>query len=156
MWQGPDGKTIIAALNPGSYGSGVTDDLSKEPPPPPAPNPNAAPAGRGGRGVGRREEDWVKRIDLDGKVTGVYADYHYVGTGDIGGATTESSVKLLEAMSPGTDLEPDRRLMIPIHNLADAKRMKQFLTSLASALKAARTMHRATQVGQANDSKNGT
>ena len=107
LWQGPDGKTIIAALNPGSYGSGVTDDLSKEPPPPPAPNPNAAPAGRGGRGVGRREEDWVKRIDLDGKVTGVYADYHYVGTGDIGGATTESSVKLLEAIvTKGTAVLP--------------------------------------------------
>ena len=28
----------------------------------------------------------MKRIELDGKVTGVYADYHYVGTGDIGGA----------------------------------------------------------------------
>ncbi len=44
------------------------------------------------------EQDWVKRIDLDGKVTGVYADYHYVGTGDIGGATEESTVKLLEAI----------------------------------------------------------
>ena len=40
----------------------------------------------------------MKRIDLDGKVTGVYADYHYVGTGDIGGAVREESVKLLEAM----------------------------------------------------------
>ncbi len=44
------------------------------------------------------EQDWVKRIDLNGKVTGVFADYHYVGTGDIGGATQESSVKLLEAI----------------------------------------------------------
>ena len=44
------------------------------------------------------EQDWVKRIDLDGKVTGVFADYHYVGTGDIGGATAESTVKLLEAI----------------------------------------------------------
>ena len=30
-------------------------------------------------------------------MTGVYADYHYVGTGDIGGAVSEESVKLLEA-----------------------------------------------------------
>jgi len=30
--------------------------------------------------------------------TGVYADYHYIGTGDIGGAVDEESVKLLEAM----------------------------------------------------------
>ena len=39
-----------------------------------------------------------KRIDLDGKVTGVFADYQYVGTGDIGGATSESTVRMLEAI----------------------------------------------------------
>src|SRR3981189_3104995 len=44
------------------------------------------------------EQDWVKRIDINGKATGVFADYHYVGTGDIGGATQESTVKLLEAI----------------------------------------------------------
>ena len=44
------------------------------------------------------EQNWVKRIDLNGKVTGVFADYHYVGTGDIGGATHESTIKLLEAI----------------------------------------------------------
>ncbi len=90
IWEGTDGKTIIAALNPGGYGSNVTTDLSKEPPPPPPPGPN----GRGGRGG---ETDWVKRIDIDGKLTGVYADYQYVGTGDIGGATGEETAKLLEA-----------------------------------------------------------
>ena len=37
LWEGPDGKTIIAALNPGSYGSGVTYRPQQEPPPPPAP-----------------------------------------------------------------------------------------------------------------------
>ena len=40
----------------------------------------------------------MTRIDLDGKVTGVFADYHYVGTGDIGGAADEETVKLLEAI----------------------------------------------------------
>ncbi len=74
----------------------VNTDLSKEPPPPPPVDPNAQ-GGRGRGGRGPREQDWVKRIDLDGKVTGVYADYHYVGTGDIGGAVCEESVKLLEA-----------------------------------------------------------
>jgi alpha-mannosidase len=44
------------------------------------------------------EQDWVKRIALDGNVTGIFADYKYVGTGDIGGATLESTVKLLEAI----------------------------------------------------------
>ena len=39
----------------------------------------------------------MKRIAIDGKATGVYADYHYIGTGDIGGAVDEESVKLLEA-----------------------------------------------------------
>jgi alpha-mannosidase len=96
IWQGTDGKTVIAALNPGGYGSTVSTDLSKEPPPPPPVDPNAQ-GGRGRGGRGPREQDWVKRIDLDGKVTGVYADYHYVGTGDIGGAVSEESVKLLEA-----------------------------------------------------------
>ncbi len=91
IWEGPDGRTIIAALNPGGYGSTIRTDLSA-PPPPPAPN---AQPGRAGRGP--REEDWTKRISLDGQVTGVFADYHYIGTGDIGGAVDEESVKLLEA-----------------------------------------------------------
>jgi alpha-mannosidase len=82
VWEGPDGKTIIAALNPGGYGSNIATDLSKEP----------APGGRGG------EENWVKRVQLDGEVTGVYADYHYVGTGDTGGATEEYTARMLEAM----------------------------------------------------------
>ena len=82
IWEGPDGKTILAALNPGGYGSGIRTDLSK------------APEAGGGRGG----DDWVSRIALDGKVTGVFADYKYIGTGDIGGSTDEETVKLLEAM----------------------------------------------------------
>jgi hypothetical protein len=54
----------------------------------------------------------------------------------------QAMVKLLEAMSPGTDLEPDRRLMIPLHNLDDPKVMKQFLALLGVALKAGRTLKR--------------
>jgi hypothetical protein len=59
------------------------------------------------------------------------------------GRARQAFVRLLEAMSPGTDLEPDRRFMIPLHNLADPKTMKQFLSVLATALKAGRTLHRA-------------
>ncbi len=95
IWEGTDGKTIVAALNPGSYSGSITGDLSKSPAPPPPPAPNAQP-GRGGRGP--REEDWVKRIQINGDLTGVYADYHYYGTGDVGGSPTEASVKLLEAI----------------------------------------------------------
>ncbi len=40
--------------------------------------------------------DWPKRISLDGKATGLPVDFHYYGTGDIGGSPTEASVKLLE------------------------------------------------------------
>ncbi|MCX6629849.1 MAG: hypothetical protein NTW28_19705, partial [Candidatus Solibacter sp.] len=74
IWEGTDGKTVIAALNPGDYNGNVTADISKSPAPPPAPDPNAQP-GRGARGP--REEDWVKRIQINGDLTGVYADYHY-------------------------------------------------------------------------------
>ncbi len=73
MWIGPDGHGVVAALNPGSYGGNVTTDLSSDP-------------------------EWVKRVNLDGRVTGVFADYHYYGTGDVGGSPEENSVKALEAI----------------------------------------------------------
>jgi alpha-mannosidase len=92
IWEGPDGKTVIAALNPGGYGSSVTYDLSKTPPPPPPPDP-ANPNQRRSSGT-----DWPARIDLDGKVTGVFGDYMYYGTGDTGGSPNESSVKFMEAI----------------------------------------------------------
>ncbi len=106
LWTGPDGKSVVAALNPGSYNGSVYTDLSKEPPPPSPPpqltnEEKARLTPQQLRAVQRprtTEPDWVKRIDLDGKVTGVYADYHYVGTGDVGGAPQEASVKLLEAI----------------------------------------------------------
>ncbi len=106
VWTGPDGKSIIAALNPGGYTGTASTDLSKEPGPPP-PRPaltdeqlaQLTPQQRAARLRPRQfEQDWVKRIDMDGKLTGIYADYHYVGTGDIGGGPPEASVKLLEAI----------------------------------------------------------
>jgi alpha-mannosidase len=109
MWVGPDGKGVIAALNPGGYGSNVYTDLSKEPASPPsasAPQLTSEERARltpqQANAVARQrpvEQDWVQRINLNGTVTGVFADYHYVGTGDIGGATQESTVKLLEAIA---------------------------------------------------------
>jgi alpha-mannosidase len=88
LWEGPDGKTILAALNPGSYTSTVNSDLTKNNPPPPGTRPNS-----------EYTWNWPERIDYNGKVTGVFADYHYIGTGDIGGSPPESSVKMLEAMA---------------------------------------------------------
>lgn len=109
LWEGPDGSTVMAALNPGGYGSQISTDLSKEPP------------------AGSREQDWVQRIHLDGTVTGVFADYHYIGTGDIGGAVNEESVKLLEAMVtqgmavlPGDGPAPVRMGDGPVHVISSA------------------------------------
>ncbi len=46
----------------------------------------------------RFQGDWAARVLNNGKVTGVFTDYHYFGTGDIGGAPNEESVKRLEAI----------------------------------------------------------
>ncbi len=97
IWEGPDGKTIIAALNPLSYGSQVTYDISKTPPPPPGPDP--ALSAQQNQTRSRGQEDWVKRIQTNGNLTGIFADYHYVGTGDVGGSPNEASVRLMEAIT---------------------------------------------------------
>ena len=82
VWTGPDGRSVIAALNPESYSGGVSYDLTKSTAPPDV----------------RNFIDWPKRVDLDGKVSGVFTDYHYYGTGDIGGSPDENSVRLVEEM----------------------------------------------------------
>jgi alpha-mannosidase len=46
----------------------------------------------------RFQSDWAARVDNNGKVSGVQTDYHYYGTGDIGGTPDEDSVKRLEAI----------------------------------------------------------
>lgn len=86
MWIGPDGRGVIAALNPGSYSGNVTTDLTSDP-------------------------EWVNRVQLDGHVTGLFADYHYYGTGDVGGAPEENSVKAVEAILDKTavSLPPPRK-----------------------------------------------
>ena len=97
VWVGPDGKSVIAALNPGGYGSRVHSDLS-QPPPQLTPQQEAQMTPEQKTAFQRsKDTNWVDRINLDGKVTGVFADYHYVGTGDVGGATNEDTVRILEA-----------------------------------------------------------
>jgi alpha-mannosidase len=93
VWEGLDGKTVMAALNPGGYGDNVTYDLSKSPAPPPPPDPNNPQQRRP-----RRDEDWPARVKMNGDLTGVYADYHYYGTGDIGGSPQEASIAFMEAI----------------------------------------------------------
>ena len=96
IWEGPDGKTILAALNPGSYGGSVTYDLSKTPPPPPPAPPATAAVPQ--PQAPRPLVDWPARINFNGQVTGVFTDYMYYGTGDTGGTPSEASVKLMDAI----------------------------------------------------------
>jgi alpha-mannosidase len=51
--------------------------------------------------LNRHQSDWAARVELNGQVSGVSADYHYYGTGDIGGTPNEDSVKRLEAIISG-------------------------------------------------------
>ncbi|HEX8292447.1 MAG TPA: hypothetical protein VF570_11865, partial [Pyrinomonadaceae bacterium] len=88
VWEGPDGRGVIAAFNPRPYDSNVREDYSKSPPPAAA-NP----------AVNYSPQDWPKRIRRNGEVSGLFADYTYFGSvGDKGGAPFEFSVKMLDAV----------------------------------------------------------
>ncbi|MCX6284273.1 MAG: alpha-mannosidase, partial [Bacteroidetes bacterium] len=67
-WKGTDGKGVLAALNATDYGGDVE------------PRCDTVKA-------------WVDRVLDNGKKYGVYADYRYFGTGDIGGAPSPLAVK---------------------------------------------------------------
>jgi len=138
VWVGPDGESVLAGINPGSYSAGIDTDLSK-PLPPESPNPtfddlqqkigelqrklqqqeqshqpfdqkdvqtffglrseqSAMARGRRDQDFERYQNDWAARVAQNGKVSGVFADYHYYGTGDIGGTPDEDSVNRLEAI----------------------------------------------------------
>ena len=84
-WQGPDGRGVIAALNPGSYGGQIQTDISNSP-------AHYIP------GIRTQPEDWPQRVQHNGVVSGLFTDYHYYGTGDTGGAPREDSVRMLEAI----------------------------------------------------------
>ncbi len=71
VWNGPDGKGVIAGLDPGAYVGEVMENLANS-------------------------DGWRNRINTNGKASGVYADLHYYGTGDQGGAPTERSVAMME------------------------------------------------------------
>lgn len=116
IWEGTDGQTVIAALNPIEYVGGIRYDLSKTPPSPPAGYTVAQLTN-----WNTKVTNWVSRIAIDGKLTGIYADYHYVGTGDIGGATDEESIKFLEALiTKGTMILPPADEPSGAHAVIDA------------------------------------
>jgi alpha-mannosidase len=85
VWEGPDGSSVIAAFNPGSYSADIRYDLSRSETTPP-------------NGV-----DWPKRVQRNGAVSGLFTDYHYYGTGDVGGAPREPSVQLVESIVSKND-----------------------------------------------------
>lgn len=75
-WEGPDGRSIVAALDPGAYVGEVTENLATS-------------------------TTWLARIQNNGAKSGgpgkgVFTDYHYYGTGDKGGGPKESSVDMVE------------------------------------------------------------
>lgn len=76
-WIGPDGKAIVAALDPGSYAADITEDLSQN-------------------------TSWLARIQNTGKMSGAYVDYHYYGTGDQGGAPRAAAVQWVEKSIAGS------------------------------------------------------
>jgi alpha-mannosidase len=87
IWEGVDGRGVIAALNPGPYSSTLWYDLSR--------SPSAAGSGTEER---KAMVDWPERIRRNGETGGIYADYMYFGRGDQGGAPQESSIRLLQAI----------------------------------------------------------
>ncbi len=88
VWNGPDGKGVVAALDPGAYVGEVLEDLSKS-------------------------NGWLNRINANGKVSGTYVDYHYYGTGDKGGAPTERSVKMVQqSVSGGVGDDSERKVRV--------------------------------------------
>jgi alpha-mannosidase len=89
-WQGLDGRGVIAALNPGSYGGQIKEDISKSPI---ITDPNAR----------NNPVDWPARVQRNGRASGLFTDYHYYGTGDTGGAPREDSVRLLETIVSHND-----------------------------------------------------
>ncbi len=70
LWEGPDGATLLAVLNPDGYGDGIDEDLSRSP-------------------------RWRERLRALGEASGVHAGYKYFGVGDRGGAPDEESLRWL-------------------------------------------------------------
>lgn len=78
VWNGPDGKGIIAALNAETYTGNVDKRLDKE-------------------------DKWINRLNEDQKKTGYAFDYRYYGVGDRGGAPRENDVKNAEGSLKNSD-----------------------------------------------------
>ncbi len=76
VWEGVDGSSLVAALNPGSYAADLAADLSAD---------SAVCA----------------TVAKQGAASGAFAGVRYFGTGDTGGGPTEASVQWLERSLAG-------------------------------------------------------
>ena len=104
VWEGPDGRSVIAALNATNYTGSLPD---------------------------RQDTDrhWIDRIDDNGRRSGVFADYRYYGVGDVGGAPrledvqravaslgnkdSQINVLLVSADQLFKDITPAQKLRLP-------------------------------------------
>ncbi|MCZ6698409.1 MAG: alpha-mannosidase, partial [Planctomycetota bacterium] len=85
LWEGPDGKSIIAAFDPGPYVGAIKGRVDTNP-------------------------EWVRRVNKNGRDYGVWADYHYYGVGDQGGAPRAEDVKnYLDSMN-----NPDGKITVAL------------------------------------------
>lgn len=78
MWEGPDGRSVIAALDPGPYVGAIKGRVDTNP-------------------------KWVERVHNNGQQYGVWADFHYYGVGDQGGAPGADDVANYVASAERTD-----------------------------------------------------
>jgi alpha-mannosidase len=70
------------------------------------------------------QRDWAGRVELNGKVSGVFTDYHYYGTGDIGGAPREKDVQRLEAIVMQGMVSLPQNGLLPREEQSDAPPVK--------------------------------
>jgi alpha-mannosidase len=82
VWEGPDGDGVIAALDPGPYVGAVKGRVDQNP-------------------------EWGRRVEDNGERYGIWADYHYYGTGDQGGAPRADDVANYTASASAPDREMD-------------------------------------------------
>jgi len=76
LWEGVDGSSLVAALNPGDYAAGIARDLSLDP-------------------------DLYATADRQAALTGLPLAFKYFGTGDVGVPPLEPSVAWLEQSIAG-------------------------------------------------------
>jgi alpha-mannosidase len=78
VWVGPDGNSVIGALNAGDYTATCPAGIARNP-------------------------GWLKRVQDNGAKSGVFADYLYHGVGDIGGAPRDISCRNLQEAVKDTE-----------------------------------------------------